>query len=97
MMQGAAFFRRIGWVACSWRFAGGAFATVAGFDEAYFLYYEDVDVCPKLRRLGWNITFDTSVRAVHDARRESHRNFRYMMWHLQSMMRFLLRKAVRRI
>jgi N-acetylglucosaminyl-diphospho-decaprenol L-rhamnosyltransferase len=74
-----------------------AFAAVAGFDEAYFLYYEDVDVCARLRRLGWNIIVDPSVNAVHAARRDSHRNFRYMRWHLQSMMRFLLRRIIRRI
>ncbi len=74
-----------------------AFRSVAGFDEAYFLYYEDVDVCARLRRQGWEIVIDPSVSAVHDARRESHRNFRYMKWHLQSMMRFLLRRMIGRV
>lgn len=74
-----------------------AFESVAGFDEAYFLYYEDVDVCARLRRKGWNIVVNSSATAVHDARRESHRNFRYLKWHLRSMMRFLLRRLIGRI
>lgn len=78
-------------------FRRSAFVSVDGFDEAYFLYYEDVDVCARLRRQGWRIIVDSSVSAVHDARRESHRNFRYMRWHLQSMMRFLLRRMTGRV
>jgi GT2 family glycosyltransferase len=74
-----------------------AFAAVAGFDEAYFLYYEDVDLCARLRQLGWDIVVDPSASAVHDARRESHRNPRYLLWHLQSMGRFLLRRMARRL
>lgn len=73
-----------------------AFAAARGFDEAYYLYYEDADLCARLRQLGWDIRVDPSVTAVHDARRESHRNPRYLIWHLRSMGRFVLKKVAGR-
>ncbi len=32
-----------------------AFAAVDGFDERYFLYYEDVDLCRRLRASGFDV------------------------------------------
>ncbi len=65
-----------------------AFRSVCGFDEGYFLYYEDVDLCWRLRNKQWRAALLTSVRAAHDARRTSHRNWRYLRWHSASMLRF---------
>lgn len=65
-----------------------AFRKVGGFDERYFLYYEDVDLCARLTLAGYQIILCSMVSAVHDARRSSHRNLRYMRLHLASMLRF---------
>lgn len=69
-------------------FAREVFARVGGFDERYFLYYEDVDLCARLRLNGYDVTMDPSVSVVHWARRESHRNPAYLKLHLNSMLRF---------
>jgi N-acetylglucosaminyl-diphospho-decaprenol L-rhamnosyltransferase len=61
-----------------------------GFDERYFLYYEDVDLCARLHAQGYSVRQITAVSAVHAARRDSHRRPRYMAWHLRSMLRFFL-------
>lgn len=74
-----------------------AFARAGGFDESYYLYYEDVDLCARLRRLGYRIACCTDVAAVHDARRASHRNVRHLRWHLSSMARFFWRRASGRL
>jgi N-acetylglucosaminyl-diphospho-decaprenol L-rhamnosyltransferase len=63
--------------------------TVGGFDERYFLYYEDVDLCFRLRERGFEIAVCPVATVIHDARRESRRNPRYAFWHLRSAMRFL--------
>lgn len=70
-----------------------AFREVAGFDEKYFLYYEDVDLCRRLRRAGYNLRQVQSVRAVHNARRASRRDWQHARWHLAGMARFLLRST----
>jgi hypothetical protein len=64
------------------------FAAVQGFDECFHLYYEDVDLCARVRLAGNEIVFCPRVEVVHDARRESHRKLRYLGWHLASMIRF---------
>lgn len=78
-------------------FRSSEFARVSGFDERYFMYYEDVDICARLRRLGGDVRLVPAVRVVHHARRTSHRNPRYLRWHLASMSRFLWRRALGRI
>jgi len=74
-----------------------AFAEVGGFDERYHLYYEDVDLCARLRLAGRKIVFCPTVEVVHAARRESHRNLRYFAWHMVSMLRFFLSKPFRQL
>jgi hypothetical protein len=66
------------------------FEQLGGFDERYFLYYEDVDLCCRVRLAGFRVAVDPTVRVVHAARRESHRNLGYMGKHLASMTRFFL-------
>jgi len=66
-----------------------AFEALQGFDERYFMYYEDVDLCRRLRRAGFDVRLVQSARIVHDAQRTSHRDLRYLKWHLASIVRFL--------
>jgi GT2 family glycosyltransferase len=62
-----------------------AFDAVGGFDERYFLYWEDADFCRRLRAAGWTIRFLPGARVAHLgaqsarrqpalARREFHRS-----------------------
>lgn len=69
-----------------------AFQTVGGFDERYYLYYEDVDICTRLWHAGLRIVATAEARVIHDARRASHRNLRHLRWHLGSATRYLLKR-----
>jgi N-acetylglucosaminyl-diphospho-decaprenol L-rhamnosyltransferase len=68
-----------------------AFRSASGFDEAYFMYYEDVDLCRRLRGAGKSVLYNPGAEVVHDARRGSRRDFALMRRHAASMLRFLLR------
>lgn len=61
---------------------------IGGFDEGFFLYYEDVDICARLWRAGRRVLACPSAWVVHDARRASRRSFRYMRWHARSLARY---------
>jgi hypothetical protein len=74
-------------------FRSTAYRQLQGFDEGYFLYYEDVDICARIRQAGLKVGLCTSARAIHDARRESRRSLRHLRWHLASMGRYLWRRG----
>ena len=42
-----------------------AVQAVAGFDEGFFLYEEDVDLCVRIRQAGWRIVFTPTAEVVH--------------------------------
>jgi GT2 family glycosyltransferase len=59
-----------------------ALAAVGGFDERYFMYWEDADLCRRLRERGFSIKYVPGASAVHrvghssrTARRQSLRAF----------------------
>ncbi len=69
-------------------FQAEAFNKVGGFDEGFFLYYEDVDICARLWKQRLRVIVHPGVTVIHSAQRASRRNLRYTMWHLSSMTRY---------
>jgi N-acetylglucosaminyl-diphospho-decaprenol L-rhamnosyltransferase len=69
-------------------FPSPVFAEMNGFDERYFLYFEDVDLCSRLRLAGYKVVLDPSMSVFHEARRDSHKNIRFFKWHVLSGLRF---------
>jgi GT2 family glycosyltransferase len=76
-------------------FDSQAFAALRGFDEGFFLYYEDVDICARVWAAGNKVVACTDVRVIHDAQRASRRKLQYMFWHAKSLLRYLLKHVGR--
>lgn len=58
---------KVGWV------SGGAMAVRApvwqalgGFDKDFFMYWEDVDLCERARRAGFDVLLEPAVRITHE-------------------------------
>ena len=71
-------------------FRSDAFAAVGGFDERFFLYCEDYDICARLYLAGYRLHFEPQSMIVHDARRDSHRSLKHLSWHTRSLLRVWL-------
>lgn len=69
-------------------FKSEAYAKVGGFDERYFMYCEDADICTRLWKAGYKVVGCLSAGVVHNAQRASHRSFRHLSWHVRSMARY---------
>lgn len=69
-------------------FRSQCFAELNGFDEGFFLYYEDVDICARAWKQGMKVLACTDVSVIHDARRASRREARHMWWHSKSLARY---------
>jgi N-acetylglucosaminyl-diphospho-decaprenol L-rhamnosyltransferase len=81
----------VDWVAGMFMlFASDAYRALGGFDERFFLYYEDVDLCHRLRSRGHKVVYDPAASVVHEARRDSRKNARLMRIHAASALRYLL-------
>lgn len=72
-------------------FRTSAYRDLKGFDEKFFLYYEDVDICVRAWKAGMPVLACPSVSVVHEARRDSHRRLSYLRWHVASMVRYFFR------
>jgi N-acetylglucosaminyl-diphospho-decaprenol L-rhamnosyltransferase len=74
-----------------------AFRTIGGFDERFFLYCEDYDLCARLYSANYAIKSEPEVQLVHEARRDSHHSLRHLRWHITSLMKVWTSRAFWRV
>lgn len=65
------------------------YRALGGFDERFFMYMEDVDICRRIRDQDLQVMFQPLTTVVHDARRQNRRSARHMRWHVRSLLRYL--------
>lgn len=72
-------------------FKADSYRKLNGFDDSYFMYCEDADICTRLWQAGERVVVCPEVQAVHHAQRASRTDLRHLRWHLASMARYLAR------
>jgi N-acetylglucosaminyl-diphospho-decaprenol L-rhamnosyltransferase len=87
--------RRVDWVSGACFLARrAALDAVGGFDEAYFMYLEDVDLCWRLGRAGWYSGYEPTAGVMHVQGVSTARvPYRMVVAHHRSMLRFWWRST----
>lgn len=70
-------------------FLSESFRALRGFDEKYFMYYEDVDICARAYRAEKKVIACPAVSVVHAGARQSRSNVHHTVLHSKSLWRFL--------
>ena len=77
------------------------FEQIGGFDESFFMYYEDLEWCWRIRRAGWRVRYCDDVYVRHFVRRSTSRvparttATRLVAGELALMQRFMSRRRFR--
>jgi N-acetylglucosaminyl-diphospho-decaprenol L-rhamnosyltransferase len=71
-----------------------AFESVAGFDPAYFMYVEDLDLCWRLHRAGWRVVHLSEAKVTHLGGISAARHpYRMLAAHHRSTLRFFMQST----
>ena len=76
-------------------FDAAAYRDLGGFDERFYLYCEDVDICLRAHLAGWQVNWVIDALVAHEARRDSRHKPRYLWWHLSSYIRLFCSSSYR--
>jgi N-acetylglucosaminyl-diphospho-decaprenol L-rhamnosyltransferase len=70
---------------------------VGMFDEGYFMYVEDVDLCTRLRRSGWEVRYSPELEVLHigGVSTGGYRSRRMTLEHSRSIYRYFVKHRSR--
>lgn len=82
----------VDWAAGSFLiFQSSHYEKLGGFDESYFMYCEDIDICHRSQQLNEPVTYFPSIKGVHLAQHSNRKIFsKHFYWHVKSITRYLL-------
>jgi N-acetylglucosaminyl-diphospho-decaprenol L-rhamnosyltransferase len=70
-----------------------ALTTVGGYDERYFMYVEDVDLCWRLRQRGWRVGYEPGAVVTHAQGVSTAKHpYRMIAEHHRSLYRFAAKR-----
>lgn len=86
----------VDWAAASFLvFQSGLYKKLNGFDESYFMYYEDVDICYRANQnYEQKVCYLKNIKAVHVGGYKNRKLFsQHFRWYFTSLIRFLLKST----
>ena len=67
------------------------FKKIKGFDENFFMYYEDVDLFRRIKIIGGKVLRINTEKIFHEGQKNSHKKIKYLLIHLKSMIYYHLK------
>ena len=65
---------------------------INGFDESYFMYAEDVDLCWRAHQAGWKVAYEPAARVLHHQGVSTAKHpYRMILEHHRALLRFAVR------
>lgn len=59
-----------------------------GFDERFFLYYEDVDFCKRVNKIGEKVYINSEYSVIHEGNRQSRKSLKFFLHHISSFIKY---------
>lgn len=74
------------------------FQSLEGFDQRYYMYCEDLDLCYRARKANYNLIYYPQFTAIHEAQCSSQKFLsRHFRWHICSVIRFAFINPISRM
>jgi GT2 family glycosyltransferase len=82
------------WASCSFMIIQVAlYRQLNGLEESFYMYCEDIDFCRRASLVGHQISYLSSIKAVHYRRCSSKRFLsKYFFWHVSSVFKYSFTK-----
>ncbi|QDK17132.1 glycosyltransferase family 2 protein [Leclercia adecarboxylata] len=80
----------VDWAAGSFlAFRADHYAKLGGFDESFFMYCEDIDICYRSKVEGMDLVYYPMISAVHKAQHANRSLFsKHFVWHVKSIIKY---------
>jgi len=73
-------------------FKPASYKKLGGFDEDYFMYCEDIDICFRAKKAGMKLRYDNRFYNEHNSSMHSRKLFsKSMFWHLNSAFKYVVK------
>lgn len=89
--------KKVGWIAGSFlAFRASHFENLLGFNERFFMYCEDIDICYRSNEINEPITYFPNIKALHLAQHSNRKLFSmHFLWHVKSILIYCFGKKLK--
>jgi GT2 family glycosyltransferase len=73
-------------------FPSKIFHNIGGFNEEFFMYMEDAEICREANRRSLYVIFNPTFSVIHLGQRKNRKELKYLLFHIKSLLIFLLKR-----